>query len=695
MWTIPGRGKMTDIPIQLQKEEFRFCLIRKQSKAPFEDDWPTKGYKFNDDKLKNWLIDENNYGVIGGYGNLRIIDIDDKEIAEKVKEKLNTFTIKTGSGNGMHFYVLCDYDTNHVFLDNIGEFRAKNYQVVGPDSTHPSGNKYEVSNNTEILLISKQDLLNILMPYLKEGNIIIENQVEVDENYIKTNILPFINPFIKNLIENPQTEETLKMFGFPSRSERDQKIVSYLLLNGYGNYMQSIFEKFPCGDKYREHKAKEKYFEHSVATARKFTGVFDDFLVKLEKDIEIMNDKILKNRIDEFLEKISSIEDWMVRTQFLNLIAFKVKMKVSLLEKRVMEIKAEKTREEPIDILDLLNKPMKKAEYWIKPILPKKSLIIIGGKPESFKSMFILTALLHASSKKTLLETFVPDELDPPKILYYDLENGQELQQQRIKYVMKGNHLKIDSGFKILFAFNKNNLKKELEFCKKFDIIVLDSYRRFLEGTEDSSEITNRFFIDFLFKLRELGKTVVIIHHFRKQKLEELESGDILDAFRGSGDITAQLDIVYGVLKNNEIISMDGKNVSFDVSVIKAKVRSIHPIQNFIFKVNRDDTKEETTFNFIGFRKIVSPKEQRREAIINLLKSEEKVSRDKILLFIKDLYNCTDPTIDRDLKDLVVEGAITQPTYGFYSLKRMIDDSDSFSSDTSSDTSETETQEKL
>ncbi len=96
---------MVEIPKQLQNPDFRFCLIRKQSKVPFEKNWQIKGYKFDDPKLIKHLKNGGNYGCIGGFGNLVVLDIDNPVLAEKMEKKLNTFTVKTGSG-GRHFYFI-------------------------------------------------------------------------------------------------------------------------------------------------------------------------------------------------------------------------------------------------------------------------------------------------------------------------------------------------------------------------------------------------------------------------------------------------------------------------------------------------------------------------------------------------------------------------------------------------------------
>ena len=159
----------TLIPLQLQNEEFRFVLLGKgeKGKTPFEKDWTNKGYRFDDFKLINHIEKDNNFGVIGGYGRLRILDIDDKTLAEELLTNLNTYTIKTGGG-GMHFYFLSDYKNNHVLINELGELRANNYQVVSAPCRHPNGKNYEIIKNVPIAEISSDDLFNIIKPFLRE-----------------------------------------------------------------------------------------------------------------------------------------------------------------------------------------------------------------------------------------------------------------------------------------------------------------------------------------------------------------------------------------------------------------------------------------------------------------------------------------------------------------------------------------------
>ncbi|RPJ30268.1 MAG: hypothetical protein EHM25_06855 [Nitrosopumilales archaeon] len=154
-----------EIPKQLQNPEFRFCLLKPKSKIPFEKDWHKNGYAFDNPKLLTYISNGGNYGVIGGYGNLRIIDKDKVELPIE----LETFTIKTGSG-GRHFYIITDYKNNHVFVNGMGEVRANNYQVVGAGCIHPNGNQYIIEKDLPILTISREDFQELIKDYIKTND---------------------------------------------------------------------------------------------------------------------------------------------------------------------------------------------------------------------------------------------------------------------------------------------------------------------------------------------------------------------------------------------------------------------------------------------------------------------------------------------------------------------------------------------
>ena len=163
------------IPYQLCTDEFRFLKIRPKGKEPTGDmgGWQNKNYKFNDTELLNHLIEGGNYGIIGGFGNLILIDSDSKEITDLAETMPETFTIKTGSPEEYkkHYYFITDVPIKAIRLSkehigDLGDVRSVGQYVVAPNSTHPKGGKYKVIKNVPIARVSEKFVRGIFKEYI-------------------------------------------------------------------------------------------------------------------------------------------------------------------------------------------------------------------------------------------------------------------------------------------------------------------------------------------------------------------------------------------------------------------------------------------------------------------------------------------------------------------------------------------------
>jgi len=162
------------IPLPLQNKDFRFCFIRKETKKPIEKDWTNKPHTIKD--IIKWLDQGNNYGVMGGYGGLIIIDCDRDEVSKDVEYYLpETFTVKTGSGKKHYYYICKDLTKSLRLITKEGSNQIQwgdvitfGRQAIGAGSIHPNGKKYEVLNNLPIAEIKQDELLIALNQFLKE-----------------------------------------------------------------------------------------------------------------------------------------------------------------------------------------------------------------------------------------------------------------------------------------------------------------------------------------------------------------------------------------------------------------------------------------------------------------------------------------------------------------------------------------------
>ena len=106
---------MKKIPQQLQNSNFGFVKLKKNTKEPFEKDWQNKPYTYLE--IQTWIEQGGNYGVLGGYGGLIVIDSDTPEIHEKVKKNLpQTLTVRTPRP-GYHSYLLCEGIDSKIILE--------------------------------------------------------------------------------------------------------------------------------------------------------------------------------------------------------------------------------------------------------------------------------------------------------------------------------------------------------------------------------------------------------------------------------------------------------------------------------------------------------------------------------------------------------------------------------------------------
>lgn len=165
------------IPKQLRNKDFRFVKIRMKGKGakkrPFPDKWQTKNnYRYDNQPFLDYIVDDNNFGVLCGCGDLAVIDADEKQISELVEKKLpKTFTVQTGGG-GRHFYFIVPdmekkkvlYDKNHK---HYGEIQFTGAQVVAPGCIHPNNNRYEIVKDVPIKTISFDDIKQALKDYFQ------------------------------------------------------------------------------------------------------------------------------------------------------------------------------------------------------------------------------------------------------------------------------------------------------------------------------------------------------------------------------------------------------------------------------------------------------------------------------------------------------------------------------------------------
>lgn len=325
-------------------------------------------------------------------------------------------------------------------------------------------------------------------------------------------------------------------------------------------------------------------------------------------------------------------------------------------------------KKKTVSAADLMKIDYPQIEYYINPLIPKGSVILIGGKPSSFKSFLVLNLALSLITQDYFIGRFKNN--NNCKILLYDMENDEREIRRRLYYISNGLGIKDTSTLdrlEICNEFDKVKYPDEVATALKYDIIILDSYRRFLPGDENDSRWTDQFYRLFLKPLKDAGKTIIIIHHLRKSKLENISDSDLQDLLRGSSDLPAQVELLFIIIKSIQKTSDDGKNETFNLSLLVGKNRLGIPINDCVFKVIKNDEIKETRLEFKNWG-YSDPDTEIHEFVIELLKNGEK-QRKELIDGITKKFRRSIPTTDNILKYMVDVDMIYKPKHGYYAIK--------------------------
>ncbi len=203
---------MATIPKQLQTENIRFCFV--DCKIPMGKEWQQKEntYAYNDSKLLKRIKEGKNYGVVGGYGDIMIVDADVPKIVTAFAVFPDTLTIKTGNGTHLYYFVpglqkstalqeeTEDSTPDNLQFKNIGHITSKGRMVVGPGGKHyqqlddgkfkATGKYYEVIKDLPIRTITNEQLQTAINPFLSEK---IREQKPQQEDMKKNDETSIIN----------------------------------------------------------------------------------------------------------------------------------------------------------------------------------------------------------------------------------------------------------------------------------------------------------------------------------------------------------------------------------------------------------------------------------------------------------------------------------------------------------------------
>ena len=536
------------IPKQLQKDDFKFVLVNTKSKRAFEKEWTTKNnYDYNSEKLIMHLEQGGNYGVLCGVNNLLVLDFDDIDTYEEVKDKLpKTLTIKTGRG-GFHNYYYCNNTKSLKILDKdkktLVDIQGNGKMVIGANSTHENGNKYLVFEDLPIEHISGEEIEKIFEKWLKKDKFDEQKNTNLKENP-STDI-----NFIKNRVK---ISELLKHYGLDVT--KNPTYCKWHGANGAGNFSfndeQGVWHCFHCekgGDIFSFVIEEEKTdFRRAVNILKNYAGIH--FNQKNNEKITA-EDLMNKQKAEEILKSIKSLEKFM-------------------------------------------EDGVPKVNWLVENTIKEAGITIFGGPAGSFKTWCSMQLALACATGTPFIEEFKTNKCD---VLYIDEENGQTGLINKFSRIIKGHglsekipniHISFLNGITLDTEEGRTILDLIIEE-KNPKLVIIDSAVRCMTGEEDKSKDVKMIFATLKKYLKERQISFVLIHHTKKGD----SSG--LTGLRGSGDFGAFADVVlmFNTVENIITVSM-AKNRYIDCKSVGTYIVKVHDGEDSIrFEYNGEKKK--------------------------------------------------------------------------------------------------------
>jgi hypothetical protein len=209
------------------------------------------------------------------------------------------------------------------------------------------------------------------------------------------------------------------------------------------------------------------------------------------------------------------------------------------------------------------------VQMLITGFLPEGTTFI-GGLPGEGKTLFALSIARALTTGKPFLGTFMVPKIVP--VIYLIPESGGrafrrrcerfEIPHDRTKFlcrtVSEGSTLPLDD-LSLLEAVRR--LKP---------VVILDTIIRFGEAQDENQAMQNKTLVDDVIRLRQAGAIAVIgLHHATKAMRKDGMS--LETALRGTGDIAASADAVYGLLRDNMLYNNGEGPNEIDVACLKPR----------------------------------------------------------------------------------------------------------------------------
>jgi len=205
----------------------------------------------------------------------------------------------------------------------------------------------------------------------------------------------------------------------------------------------------------------------------------------------------------------------------------------------------------------------------IRDFMPE-GITFIGGHAGEGKTLLALSLVKSLTSGEPFLGKFMVEELVP--CLYMCPESSSRAFKRRcrmfgitddedlflVRTITEGMPLMLDSPI----------LAKAVEKMKP--LVILDTLPRFNEAADENDAAANKKLVDDIARLRALGCVGVLALHHSTKAASEGEM-TLQNALRGTGDLGAAADAVYGIRRDRMLYSDGAGPMELDVRCLKPR----------------------------------------------------------------------------------------------------------------------------
>jgi len=208
--------------------------------------------------------------------------------------------------------------------------------------------------------------------------------------------------------------------------------------------------------------------------------------------------------------------------------------------------KAKKMFDKVYSLKQMLDEPVREPIWLIDGLIGVGDAVTVYGSWGSGKSYLLVYLALCLGSGRDWLGRRVR----PSKVLYLDKEMPFSVANYRANMLINGQTNLYSDKFdyvtqphQMVTAMMGQQLAA---YAREYDVIIIDSLRSFLTGSENVAQDVRGFW-NALLPLKRTGKTVILTHHMNKDNPNM--SMNLANRASGSTDVCAGSDTVIAIEK--------------------------------------------------------------------------------------------------------------------------------------------------